>query len=110
MPFNDVFAAIVRVTDGNVTNFVLVTSTSSRTIKKVRTEMFDKVKKDFRALVKDEYVSIHWNEKLIQEGRDFTAFEYSAVLLSHCNGAKSLGTTFLKKELEKMKLKQLKAS
>ena len=42
--------------------------------------MFNKVKKYFNALVKGEFVSIHWDKKLIQEGRGFTAFERSAVL------------------------------
>ena len=35
-----------------------------------------------KALVKDEFVSIHWDKKLIQEGRYFTAFEHIAVLSS----------------------------
>ena len=87
--FNDVFASIVRSSGGN-NDFVLSTSTSNRTIKKVRTKMFNAVKKTFEAFVKDEFVSIHWNIKLIQKGRDFTAFEHIAVLLSHCNGTKLL--------------------
>ena len=48
-------------------------------------------------LVKHEFVSIHWDEKLIQEGRDFIVFEHIAVLSSHRNGIKLLGTTSLKK-------------
>ena len=73
---------------GNANDFVLSTSISCWIIKKVCAEMFDKVKENFKALVKDELVSIHWDEKLIQEGRDFTAFGHIAVLLSHCNGTK----------------------
>ena len=65
--FNNVFASIVSASGGDVNDFVLSTSTSSRTIKKVRTEMFDRVKTDFKELVKNEFVSIYWDEKLIQK-------------------------------------------
>ena len=58
----------------------------ARPLKEVRTEMLDKVKKDFKALVKDEFASSRWDEKLIQEGRDFTAFERITVFSSHRNG------------------------
>ena len=37
--------------------------------------------------VQFEFVSIYWDEKLVQEGRDFTAFEHTVVLSSHRNGA-----------------------
>ena len=57
----------MRASDGNVKDFVLSTSTSSQTIKKVCTKMFDQVRKDFKALEKDKFVSIHWDEKPIQE-------------------------------------------
>ena len=63
--------------------------------------MFNKVKKYFNALVKGEFVSIHWDKKLIQEGRGFTAFERSAVLLSHRNGTKWLGFTSTKRNWKK---------
>ena len=89
---NNVFAGLVRASGGNVNDFVLCKSTSSQTIKKVLTEMFDKVKKDFKVLVKHEFGSIHWDEKLIQEGRNFTAFNHIAVLSSHRNETKLLGT------------------
>ena len=72
--------------------------------------MFDKVNEDFKALVKDESVSIHWDEKLLQERRDFTAFLHIAVFLSHRNGTKLLATTSLEKRTANIKLKQLKAS
>ena len=66
-----IFAAIVKASSGNVYNFVFSTSTSSRTIKKVRTEMFVKVQKDFKVLVNDEFFSVDSDGKLIQDGRDY---------------------------------------
>ena len=81
----------MRVGGGNVNDLVLGTSTSSRTFKKVRTEVFDRVKKDFKAFIKDEFVSIQWNKKLIQEGRDFTAFEHIAVLSKPSLWGKNVG-------------------
>ena len=91
----------MRASGGNVNKFVLSTSTTIRTIKNVRSEVFVKIKIDFKALVKDKFIFTHWNEKLIQEGRDSTAFERIAVLSSHRNKKKLLGTTFLEKEIGK---------
>ena len=78
----------MRASGSNVSDFLLSTSTSSRIIEKVPTERLDEVKKDFTALMKKKFVSIHWDEKLIQEGRNFTAFERIAVFSSHRNGTK----------------------
>jgi len=61
--FNDVFAAIVRASGGDLNNFVII--------------------------------SIHWDEKLLKEKGDFSPTEHIAVLSSHRNGTKLLGTTSL---------------
>ena len=107
--FNNAFAAIVRASGGNVNGLVLSASTSSRAIKKVRTEMFDKVKKDFKALVKDEFVSILWDEKLTQKGGDLTAFEHIAVLSSHRSETKLLETTSLEKGIGENQAEAIKS-
>ena len=98
----------MRVRGGYFNDFVLRVRTSSRTIKKVNTEMFNKIKKTFKALVKDEFVSIHGDEKLFPDGRDFTAFEHITVLSSHHNGTKLLGTTSPKKETGKNQAEAIK--
>ena len=71
--------------------------------------MFDKDKKDFKALEKKEFISIYWNEKPIQEGRDFTAFEHIPVLSSHRNGTKLLEITSLEKETGKNQAEAIKS-
>ena len=88
--FRDVFAAIVGANGGNVNDFVLSTSTSSGTIKKVDTEMLNNVKR-LEGFSVDEFVSIGWDEKMIQEGKDFAAFEHITFLSSHCNKLKCWG-------------------
>ena len=46
--FNDVFAAFIRASSGYLNNFVISTSTTNRTAKKVRTKMFEKAKEDLK--------------------------------------------------------------
>ena len=99
----------MRANGGKVNNFLLSTSTSSRTIKKVRTEMLDTVKRNIEALVKDKLVSFHRDEKLIQQGKHFTAFEHIAVLSSYHNGIKLLGTTSPEKETGKSQAEAIRS-
>ena len=44
-----------------------------------------------------EFVSIHWDEKLLQKRSDFTPAEHIAVLSRHRSGTKLLRTTSLKR-------------
>ena len=65
--FSDVFAAIVRASGADFNNFVISTSTTNRAAKNVRTKMFEKAKQDFKKAIQHVFVSIHWDEKLLQK-------------------------------------------
>ena len=65
--------------------------------------------KKTKALVKDEFFSIYWDEKLIQEGSEITAFEHIVVVSSHCDGTKLLGTTSLEKGTGKNQAEVIKS-
>ena len=93
--FDDVFAAIVRASGGNLNNFVISTSTTSRANKNVRTKMFQKAETNLKKAIKHEFVSIHCDEKLMKERGDFTPTEHIAVLCSCHNGTKLQETTTL---------------
>ena len=58
--------------------------------------MFEKVK-DFKKAIQQEFVSIHWDEKPLQERGDFTQMEHIAVRSSHRSGTKLLETTSLER-------------
>ena len=76
---------------------MISTSTTYRTAKNVRTKIFEKAKEDLKKAIQHEFVSIHWDEKLLQEKGDFTPTEHIAVLSSHRSGTKSLGTISLER-------------
>jgi len=106
--FNDVFAAIVRASGGDLNDFIISSSTTSRAAKSVRKKTFEKVKTDFKTTTKDEFVSIHWDEKLMKERGDFTPMEHIAVLASHRHGTKLLGTTSVEKGTGKNQAEAIK--
>ena len=58
--------------------------------------MFEKAK-ELKQAIQHEFVSIHWDEKLLQERGDFTPMEHIAVLASYRSGTKLLGTTSLER-------------
>ena len=92
---NDVLAALIRECHGNVNDFVLSTSTTLRSRQVVRSTEFEKIKEDFKNTLKSEFFTIHWDEKLLTEGNDFQATEHIAILSSHGDAVKLLGTTKL---------------
>ena len=55
--------------------------------------MFEKAKEDFKKAMQPEFVSIHWDEKLLLERGDFSPKEHIAVLSSRLCGTKLLGST-----------------
>ena len=63
--------------------------------------MFEKVKTNLKKAIKHEFVSIHWDEKLMKERDDFTPREHIAVLYSLRNRTKLLGTATLESETGK---------
>ena len=58
---------MVRVSGWDLSNFVISTSTTNRTAKNVRAKILKKKKKDLKKAIQQKFVSIHWDEKLLQE-------------------------------------------
>ena len=52
-------------------------------------------KNKFSSDLRDRFFSIHWDEKLLKQGDDYEPKEHIAILSSHGNDIKLLGTTRL---------------
>ena len=89
---NDVLASLIRECNGNVQDFILSTSSTLRARQLVRSKQFENIKQDFRKNLQTEFFTIHWDEKLLKEGSDFKPTEHIAILSSHGNEIKMLGT------------------
>ena len=95
--FNDVLAAIIRESNGDVNKFVLSKASTLRGRKQARHSEFENIKKNFKNSTFGEFVTIHWDEKLLKQSGDVQQTPHIAVLSSNGNDSKLLGTTGLRR-------------
>ena len=94
---NDVLAAIIRKSNGDVNEFVLSKASTLRGRKQARHSEFENIKEYFKNSTIGEFVTIHWDEKLLKQSRDVQQTLHVAVLSSNGNNSKLLGTTGLRR-------------
>ena len=92
---NDVLSALIKDSGGDVNDFILSTSTTLRFRKVARSKEFQLIQSKFATSLRDQFFSIHWDEKLLKQGNDYQPKEHIAILSSHGDDIKLLGTTRL---------------
>ena len=93
---NDVLSAIIRESNGDVNEFVLSKASMLRGRKQARHSEFEYVK-NFKNSTIGEFVTIHWDEKLLKQSGDVQQTPHIAVLSSNGSDSKLLGTTGLRR-------------
>ena len=92
---NDILAAFIRESDGDVNDFILSKASTLRGRKEVRELEFNKIKQNFKSTIIGEFFTIHWDEKLLKQYGDMKQTPHIAVLSSNGSDPKLLGTTSL---------------
>ena len=92
---NDILAAFIRESDGDVNDFILSKASTLRGRKEVRELEFNKIKQNFKSTIIGEFFTIHWDEKLLKQYGDMKQTPHIAVLSSNGSDSKLLGTTSL---------------
>ena len=92
---NDILAAFIRESDGDVNDFILSEASTLRGRKKVRELEFSKIKKNFKSTIIGEFFIIYWDEKLLKQYGDMKLTPHIAVFSSSRSDSKLLGTTSL---------------
>lgn len=92
---NDILASLIRDCGGDINDFVVSKATTLRKRRISRSNQFETIKQTFEMNVADEYCTVHWDEKLLKEGNDTSAKEHIAILASHGDDVKLLGTSTL---------------
>ena len=94
---NDVLAAIIRESNGDLNEFVLSKASTLRGRKQARHSEFGNIKESFKNSTIREFVTIHWDEKRLKQSGDVQQTPHTAVLSSNGNDSKLLGTTGLRR-------------
>lgn len=89
---NDIVAALIRESNGNVDDFVLSKTSTLRARKKQRSEQFQLIKAKFQNLPNVEFLTVHWDEKMLKESLSYQQSEHIAILASQGKEVKLLGT------------------
>ena len=93
---NDVLAAIIRESNGDVNEFVLSKASTLRGRKQARHSEFENIK-NFKNSTNGEFVTIHWDEKLLKQSGDVQQTPNITVFSSNGRDSKLLGTTGLRR-------------
>ena len=86
---------MIKDSEGDVNDFILSTSTTLRSRKVARSKEFQLIQSKFATSLRDQFFSIHWDEKLLKQDNDYQPKEHIAILSSHGDDIKLLGTTRL---------------
>ena len=80
---NDVLAAIIRESNGDVNELVLSKESTFRGRKQARHPEFENNKENFENRTIREFVTIHWDKKLLEQSGDVQQTPHIAVLSSN---------------------------
>ena len=92
---NDVVTGLIKDGGGDVNDFITSARTTRRARQTARSNEFEHTKNKFSSNLRDCFFSIHWDEKLLKQGDDYKPKQHIAILSSHGNDIKLLGTTRL---------------
>ena len=92
---NDVLTGLIKGSGGDVNDFIISASTTRRARQTARSNEFEHIKNKFLSDLGDRFFCIHWDEKLLKQGDDYEPKEHIAIVSSHGNDIKLLGTTRL---------------
>ena len=92
---NDVLTTVMRGSGGDVNHFVLSKASTLMGRQNVRDLEVKNIKETFKKDIGSEFLTIHRDEKMLEESGDMEQTPHLVVLASHGNQSKLLGTTSL---------------